>query len=53
MGCMDFPIAPSPLSQLLRNRSELLQSGLKVVGDLLREDVGGGQLVGVLKALVA
>ena len=40
------------LSQFLRDRGELLQGGLKVVGDLLGQNVGGGQVVGVLETLV-
>ncbi len=38
--------------QFLGNRRELLKSRLKIVGDFLGEDVGGGQVVGVFQALV-
>src|ERR1700733_997718 len=38
--------------QLLRDRLELLQRGLQVVGDLLGEHVRGGEVFRVFQALV-
>ena len=50
-GSDGHPVAIRP--QILRDERELVQRGLKILGDLGRQRVGIGQVGAVLQALVA